>query len=165
MRAGAPQAARDMTHAIELGNEDATRRLGERLGALLVQQDVILLSGPLGAGKTTLARGVISALTGIGEAPSPSFPLVLTYDAPALTLWHFDLFRIERVDEIVELGWDEALAAGASLVEWPERLGALAPPDALLVSLTATGEGRRATFDGPPAWRARLAAAGIMPRP
>lgn len=145
-----------------LSDEAATQALGARLAPVLSVGDVVALSGPLGAGKTALARGLIAALTGEDEAPSPTFPLVLVYDGPAFPLWHFDLYRVERTEEIEELGWSAALDSGASLVEWPDRLGDLLPAGALRIALAVEGAGRRAAFDADAAWTARLAAAGIM---
>src|SRR6195952_5626748 len=89
-----------------------TEALGTELAALLRPGDAVALSGPLGAGKTTLARGVLAALGLTDEAPSPSFSLVIAYDPPdvRLPLWHVDLYRIENPHEIDELGLDDARA-------------------------------------------------------
>lgn len=135
----------------------ATLALGRRLGAQLEAGDVVCLSGGLGAGKTTLARGAIEAWTGAPEdAPSPTYTLVQTYDGPKGPLWHVDLYRLKRAEEAWELGLEEAFAEAACLIEWPERLGAMLPGDRLDVSLALEGEGRRATLTGVGAWRARL---------
>lgn len=135
----------------------ATLALGRRLGAQLEAGDVVCLSGGLGAGKTTLARGAIEAWTGAPEdAPSPTYTLVQTYDGPKGPLWHMDLYRLKRAEEAWELGLEAAFAEAACLIEWPERLGAMLPGDRLDVSLALEGEGRRATLTGVGAWRARL---------
>ena len=135
----------------------ATLALGRRLGAQLEAGDVVCLSGGLGAGKTTLARGAIEAWTGAPEdAPSPTYTLVQTYDGPKGPLWHVDLYRLKRAEEAWELGLEDAFAEAACLIEWPERLGGALPGDRLDVSLSSEGEGRRATLTGVGAWRARL---------
>lgn len=147
--------------ALTLADEAATAALGGALAPLLRPGDVVALSGPLGAGKTTLARGLIAALTGARETPSPTFALALTYEAPGFSLWHFDLYRLERAEDAYELGLEEAFASGASLIEWPERIAALLPADALMIRLDAAGPGRRARLRGGEGWRTRLAAAGV----
>lgn len=145
-----------------LADDDATRALGAAVGALLRKGDIVGLSGPLGAGKTTLARGAIARLTGARDAPSPTFPLVEVYDAPSFALWHFDLYRLNSPQDAYELGIEDAFATGACLIEWPERIEALFPDEALVIRLALDGAGRCAQFDAPPLWRARLLAAGIM---
>ncbi|MGF1454785.1 MAG: tRNA (adenosine(37)-N6)-threonylcarbamoyltransferase complex ATPase subunit type 1 TsaE [Alphaproteobacteria bacterium] len=150
------------TRTVSLRDDTDTARLGARLAAAAAPGDVIALSGDLGAGKTTLARGFVRALTALDEeVPSPTFTLVQTYDAARFPIWHFDLYRIGEPAEVVELGWDEALAGGVSLVEWPERLGPNLPAGALQVRLVPQDmgavEGRRAEISGPDLpWRARL---------
>lgn len=145
-----------MDVTIPLPFEAATRALGARLGRLLRPGDVVALSGPLGAGKTTLARAAIEAATGRAEAPSPTFGLVETYEALGFTLWHFDLYRLEKAEEVWELGLEEALDGGALLIEWPERIAALLPPETLLIRLTSETEGRRALVRGGEEWSARI---------
>ena len=138
-----------------LADEDATRMIGARLAGVLRQGDVVTLSGPLGAGKTALARGLLRALGEEGEVPSPSFALVQPYDALRLPVWHADLYRIEHPEELTELGLDEVLATGALLVEWPERAPG-AWPDALALSLQPlAGDARRLTAIVPPSWEGR----------
>jgi tRNA threonylcarbamoyladenosine biosynthesis protein TsaE len=145
-----------MDATIPLPDEAATRTLGARLGRLLRAGDVVALSGPLGAGKTTLARAAIEAASGRTEAPSPTFGLVETYEAPGFTLWHFDLYRLEKAEEVWELGLEEALDGGALLIEWPERIATLLPPEALLIRLTPETAGRRALVRGGEEWSARI---------
>jgi tRNA threonylcarbamoyladenosine biosynthesis protein TsaE len=139
---------------ILLPDEAATERLGRALGARLRAGDVVALSGTLGAGKTTLARGVLRGLGFEGEVASPTFPIVQTYDTVP-PLWHVDLYRIERDDELEELGLDEARLDAAMLIEWPERLPRLWG-DALRLSLDIRPDGARALTAGvPPAWGGR----------
>ena len=144
---------------IALPDQEATERLAASLAPRLRAGDVVALGGDLGAGKTTLARALIRALAEDPEeeVPSPTFTLVQSYDTPAGPLWHFDLYRLSGPDEVLELGWDEALATAILLVEWPDRLGRLAPPGRLELTLTATGpDSREALLAGDPSWSARL---------
>lgn len=145
----------------DLPDEAATRALGESLARAIAAGDVIRLEGPLGAGKSTLARALIEAVTGVKEAPSPTFTLVETYEGPDFALWHFDLYRLEKPEDAWELGLEEALDGAAALVEWPERAAGLLPADALTVRLEIAGLARRAAIEGNEAWRARLHSAGI----
>src|SRR5690348_15820582 len=108
-----------------LKDEEATASLGARLAALARAGDVITLSGPLGVGKTALARGFISALGHEGDVPSPSFAIVQPYERLDPPVWHVDIHRIEEPAEIEELGLDSATDA-VLIVEWPERAGAAA---------------------------------------
>jgi len=134
-----------------LPDAGATLRLGEAIGVRLKPGDALLLRGSLGAGKTTLARGVVRAWTGADEeAPSPTYTLVQTYEGPKGLLAHLDLYRLNRPEEALELGLEDALADGAVMIEWPERLGPLAPRQAIQVALEPWGEGRRAVLSGPP---------------
>jgi tRNA threonylcarbamoyladenosine biosynthesis protein TsaE len=144
--------------AMALADARQTEQLGASLGDILRPGDAVALSGPLGAGKTTFARGVLAALGLAGEAPSPSFSLVIAYDPPdvRLPLWHVDLYRIEDAGEIEELGLDDARTDSVLLIEWPERLGARLWDDALRLNLEPdpTG-GRRLTWTSPTAWDGR----------
>ena len=117
---------------LTLPDPEANARLGARLARLLEPGDAILLEGGLGAGKTTLARGVIEALTGEKDAPSPTYTLVQPYETDqGLVLLHADLYRLEDPEELDELGLDEALDHGAALIEWPDRMGRWRPADRL----------------------------------
>ena len=139
---------------ILLPDEGATDRLARALAAQLRAGDVVALFGTLGAGKTTLARGVLRGLGFAGDVASPTFPIVQVYETQP-PLWHVDLYRIEHAGELEELGLDEARLDAALLIEWPERLPRLWP-DALRLSLDTRPDGARAlTADVPPAWGAR----------
>jgi len=142
---------------ILLGSPAETAALGARIAACLEPGDAVALEGDLGAGKTTLARAILAAL-GLGEnVPSPTFTLVQRYETPRLTVAHFDLYRVEREDEIEELGLDDALVEGAALIEWPERAGSRLPQDALHVQLVTVDEtSRRAVLSGPVRWSQSL---------
>lgn len=118
----------------------ATAAAARRLAPLLRPGDVVFLQGGLGAGKTAFAREVLRGLGVVGEAPSPTFNLVLIYDTPRGALWHFDLYRIEAPEEVFELGLEDALADAISLIEWPERLGPLAPAERLELELEPDGD-------------------------
>lgn len=129
--------------ALKLADEAATIAAGQRIAASLQRGDVLLLEGDLGAGKSTLARAIIRTLDpAVSEVPSPTFTLVQTYPVTGAIIWHFDLWRLANWPEIEELGWDEAMAGGIILVEWPDRLGPLCPPGAARLTLSNHGRGR-----------------------
>ncbi len=135
----------------------ATEMFGRSLAPLLRSGDIVALFGTLGAGKTSLCRGILHGLGFAGDVPSPTFPIVVTYDPPdvRLPVWHVDLYRIEQPGEFEELGLDDALGDAALLIEWPERLPFLWP-ETLRLSLAADpGGGRRLTASAPPAWERR----------
>ena len=147
--------------ALHLPDADATEALGRRLSALSRPGDVILLEGPIGAGKSSLARAFIRARLGSAEeVPSPTFTLVQVYDAEGMEIWHADLYRLTHPDEVWELGLDDAFQSAICLVEWPDRLGAHLPPEALRIRLEAAGEGRRAVISGGRAGLGRALADG-----
>ncbi|MDX3928451.1 MAG: tRNA (adenosine(37)-N6)-threonylcarbamoyltransferase complex ATPase subunit type 1 TsaE [Shinella sp.] len=134
---------------ISLESEAETIRLGEDIALALKPGDCLALSGDLGAGKSTFARAVIRAVAdddGL-EVPSPTFTLVQTYPL-RLPIAHFDLYRIADPSEIDELGFDEALADGACLVEWPERAGDVLPDTAVTLCFQHEGEGRTVEISG-----------------
>lgn len=144
--------------AFELPDEAATAAFAARLAPLLRCGDLLCLEGDLGAGKTSFARALINALPGPAEeVPSPTFTLVQTYPRDALEIWHFDLYRLERPEEVWELGLEEALVSGASLIEWPERAGSLLPPGRLVLRFEQAGQGRRLTLEPQGDWSERLA--------
>jgi tRNA threonylcarbamoyladenosine biosynthesis protein TsaE len=134
--------------SMSLADETATAALGATLAQRLRPGDVVGLQGELGSGKTTLARAILRAAAGDPEliVPSPTFTLVEVYETPRGTFWHFDLYRLEAPEQVFELGWEEALAEGIVLIEWPQRLGDLLPKH-LSVTLEVDGDGRRALLD------------------
>ena len=145
-----------MSLDIRLADADATEALGAALAGRLRSGDAVCLYGPLGAGKTTLARGLIRALTGPDEeVPSPTFTLVQLYDGLDFPISHFDLYRLEQASEADELGLDESLEDGAALIEWPQRLGGRLPRDRLDVEIAFDAEGRLARLTPHGAWKGR----------
>ena len=141
-----------------LASAAETEAFGLRLGAALRPGDVVALFGDLGAGKTTLARGILRGLGFDGEVASPTFPIVVAYEPPdvRLPLWHVDLYRIDDPAELEQLALEEALVDGALVVEWPERLGTVLSETALRLRLERSGERARAlTAEVPAAWGKR----------
>ena len=142
--------------AISLQTEADTARLGAALARGLKKGEAICLSGVLGAGKSLLARALIRTLIpGERDVPSPTFTLVQFYDGPRFPIAHFDLYRLTDAAEAFEIGLDEALAHGAAVIEWPERLGDQRPRDRLDIVIAVEGEGRRATLSPHGAWEGR----------
>ena len=130
-------------------------RCAAALAVILRPGDVIALSGDLGAGKTTFARGVLRGLGWTGEVPSPSFTLVQTYDTTP-PVWHVDLYRLDSADEADALGLDDAWDDAVVVIEWPERLGGQLPGDALRLRLDGAGDTTRTlTWTVPPSWEGR----------
>lgn len=143
----------------DLPKESYTLALGRAVADLARAGDVITLSGPLGAGKTVLARGFLLRRLGTEtDISSPTFTLVHVYDAVDPPLWHFDLYRLDDPDEIQELGLDEALAGGISLIEWPDRADGWLPTARLDISLEVgkASETRMAKVSGSGSWTTRL---------
>lgn len=143
-----------------LPDEAATQALGRALAAALRDGEAICLMGPLGAGKSTLARALVRALTRPDEdVPSPTFTLVQFYEGARLNVAHFDLYRLSSPDEAYEIGLDEALEDGAALIEWPERLEGDLPRDRLDVEIALSdrgeGDGRTARLTPHGAWEGR----------
>jgi len=148
---------------IDLADEAATAILAARLAAHCRPGDVLALKGDLGAGKSSLARAFVRSLCGDEEeVPSPTFTLVQLYYYDSGTIWHFDLYRLEKPEDALELGIEEAFADGVSLIEWSERLGPWLPHERLEVLLTAPPEGgcrRRAELSAKgKGWMERLGA-------
>ncbi len=144
---------------VELETEGATAAFGAWLGGHLGARDAVLLSGPIGAGKTHLARAMIRRRLRqpLAEVPSPTFTLVQTYDAIDVAIWHADLYRINHPDEVIELGLDAAFEEAIVVVEWPERLGWARPMGAICIGLAAQGDARVARIE--PGARPKLEAA------
>ncbi len=161
----APQP-RPETIGFELPDEAATARLAQSLAARARLGDVFALFGELGSGKTAFARAFINALPAPGgttpaaseEVPSPTFTLVQAYQRAPAPVWHFDLYRVARPDEVYELGFEEALGEGIVLVEWPERLGPLLPAERLELrfDFAERNQARRVTLTGTGDWSCRL---------
>jgi tRNA threonylcarbamoyladenosine biosynthesis protein TsaE len=138
-----------------LEDEAATVAFGEALAKVLRAGDVVAMTGDLGAGKTTLVRGLLHALGHGGEVPSPSFAIVQPYEDLDPPVWHADLYRLENPAELAELGLD-SLGDEILIVEWPERAGQGAWPDALRLSLEILDpQRRRLTAETPAAWEGR----------
>jgi tRNA threonylcarbamoyladenosine biosynthesis protein TsaE len=154
--------AAPVSHLVRSYSEADTRRLAEALAPGLRPGDTLLLSGPIGAGKTLFARALIQArlarLGRVEDVPSPTFTLVQTYDDGQTEIWHADLYRLSLADEVLELGLEDAFGSSICLVEWPDRLGAAAPTDALTLTFRATEDAstREIRFSGPAAWGDRL---------
>jgi tRNA threonylcarbamoyladenosine biosynthesis protein TsaE len=143
---------------LRLEDPAATEAFGAKLATHVKAGDVIALTGTLGAGKTSLARGLLAALGLVGEAPSPSFAIVQPYAPPEVRLpvLHVDLYRIDDPDEIVELALDDARYDSVLIVEWPERAGPDYWPDALRLDLTIEPDGTRGLTAGvPEGWTRR----------
>ena len=160
-----------VTVACALPDEAATLALARSLAGRLEAGDVVFLIGDLGAGKTAFARGLIKALPAAGgeasdpgedaeEVPSPSFTLVQVYDRRPAPIWHVDLYRVERPEEVEELGLDEAAGQAITLIEWPDRLGRRLPADRLEVRLSygKAADARSVVLAGYGSWHRRLAA-------
>lgn len=152
-------------YILALPDQAATAALATRLASLVAPGDVLALKGPLGVGKTTFARALLDALARAQgdkpeEVPSPTFTLVQTYEREPAPVWHLDLYRLEKPEEVYELGVDEALGAAILLIEWPERLGPLLPEERLEVifDFTEVESARRLELVGHRAWASRLMA-------
>lgn len=140
-----------MAATLALPTLDATAALGRDVAARLRAGDAILLEGPLGAGKSALARAILRALLGDPAltVPSPTFTLLQTYDAPDFPVAHFDLWQLDHPSALIELGWDEA-RNGVVIVEWPDRLGPYRPENAFTITLAyAPSDTRLATLSSP----------------
>lgn len=137
-------------------NQAKMLEFGARLAELLRVGDCLALTGDLGAGKTTLSRGIVQALCGDQEVPSPTYTLVQTYDAPEFEIWHCDLYRLDRPEDVYELGLLDVIDEIVSLIEWPERMGGLLPEHALTVDIQFEDEGRTISLRGGDMWEERL---------
>jgi tRNA threonylcarbamoyladenosine biosynthesis protein TsaE len=164
------------TIGFELPDEAATARLAQSLAALARRGDVLALVGELGSGKTAFARAFINALPAPNgtapatsepatsepatseEVPSPTFTLLQTYQRAPAPVWHFDLYRLARPDEVYELGFEDALGEGIVLIEWAERLGPLLPAERLELrfDFAERDQARRVALIGTGAWVERL---------
>ncbi|HRQ61368.1 MAG TPA: tRNA (adenosine(37)-N6)-threonylcarbamoyltransferase complex ATPase subunit type 1 TsaE [Alphaproteobacteria bacterium] len=132
-----------MGHIHHTDSEDASAALGAGIAQTLRRGSVLCLHGTLGMGKSVLARAIIRALAGNQtlDVPSPTYTLLQLYETPVAPIFHFDLYRLSAPEEIYELGWEDALAEGITIIEWPERLGHLAPPARTDITLTPGNNG------------------------
>ena len=124
-------------------SENDTIEIGQKLARIARKGDCFALFGTLGMGKSVLARAFVQELCGLQEVPSPTFTLLQSYEAPEFEVYHFDLYRIKSAEEIFEIGVEEAMYGGVSLIEWPEKMSAYLPRDVFRVELSAEGSGRR----------------------
>ena len=142
---------------VDLPDLRAMEAFGARIAARLRPGDVVALSGGLGAGKTTLARGILAALGHRGEVPSPTFTILETYEGLSVPLVHADFYRLERPEEADELGLDDYREGAALIAEWPEHAGGFAnEPGCLSIALEIHGGGRRAIVQPGADWVGRL---------
>jgi tRNA threonylcarbamoyladenosine biosynthesis protein TsaE len=136
-----------VTHSVYLSSDSETDALGHLLAKHIGVGDPLLLSGPIGAGKSHLSRAIIRSRLGrMEDVPSPTYTLVQTYEDPDGDIWHADLYRLSHPDDVVELGLEEAFNTAICLIEWPDRLGPLTPLNAIDISLAPEGDGRRAVL-------------------
>jgi len=151
---------RSMIKSLEftVSSPEELMRLGTQIAPMLRAADVLFLIGDLGAGKTTLAKGILSALTGkTDEVTSPTYNLVHIWDGGAFEIWHADLYRLDGPAEVAQLGFDEAFERCLTLIEWPDRMGDLAPDDRLDIKIEKTLGGRKVTLRPmSQAWKDRL---------
>jgi tRNA threonylcarbamoyladenosine biosynthesis protein TsaE len=135
------------SHCLSLPDEAATLALGKQLAAVLGQGGVLYLQGDLGAGKTTLSRGIVQSLGHSGAVKSPTYTLVEPYELPSLTVFHFDLYRLADPEELEFIGIRDYFDNGVvCLIEWPDKGGDMIPQADLILSLEKTGNGRSATL-------------------
>jgi len=133
---------------VSLSDENATLALGAKLMKFLSPGHTVALTGDLGAGKTTLVRGMLQSVLGEIEVPSPTFTLVQTYEVRNFEVWHCDMYRLERPQDGYELGLLDAFEDAVCLIEWPDKIAPLLPKDIFEVDLQFKGEGRIAKLSG-----------------
>lgn len=124
-------------------DEKQTISFGRKLAKIAQVGDCFALFGTLGMGKSVLARSFIQELTSADEVPSPTFTLVQSYETPDFEIYHFDLYRIKSAEEVYELGMEDALYQGVSLIEWPEKMGGYLPRDIFKIIITPYSSGRK----------------------
>jgi tRNA threonylcarbamoyladenosine biosynthesis protein TsaE len=125
------------TKSVSTRSPVETAALARDIGRVLLPGDTILLTGPIGAGKSHFCRHLIlSRLDRAEDIPSPTFTLVQTYETEAVEIWHSDLYRLGGPSEVEELGLFDAFETSICLVEWPDRLGEDAPENALWLTIT-----------------------------
>jgi tRNA threonylcarbamoyladenosine biosynthesis protein TsaE len=141
---GSPEGHAALTDdVIHTATPGATRKLGERIGRLLLAGDVVLLSGDLGAGKTVLAQGIGRGMGVNDPIKSSSFVIMNEYDGASLRLYHADLYRLEDPEQVAELALEELASAGVLVIEWPERAPAELPAEHLAITLSYAGARKR----------------------
>ena len=141
----------------------ATEHLANAIAPALQTGDVVELRGSIGVGKTTFVRALVRSLGCTEEVPSPTFNLLYIYELNSLTIWHFDLFRVERLNDVYELGVEDALETGVSLVEWPDVMQPLFPDERLEIKFSyQPGEARHVAIRGYGTWPQRLARLGSL---
>ena len=150
---------------INLASPSATAALARQLAALALAGDVVTLAGDLGSGKTTFAGAFLRARGWGGPVPSPTLTLAQIYDTLAPPVWHLDCDRMQSADEVFDTGWDDARATGILLIEWPDRITALLPPDRLEIHITHHADARVATLTGYGSWHHRLQHLHTTPLP
>jgi tRNA threonylcarbamoyladenosine biosynthesis protein TsaE len=137
---------------------DDTRAIGEAIAPLVVTGDAFALTGELGAGKTTFAQGLAHGLGFDGPVVSPTFTLVRSYPTGRLPITHADVYRLDRVQDVVDLGLEDGVEDGVLLVEWGDAVEGLLPDAHLVVELTVPGgdeERAVAIWPAGDAWRLR----------
>ncbi|RYH10894.1 tRNA (adenosine(37)-N6)-threonylcarbamoyltransferase complex ATPase subunit type 1 TsaE [Tropicimonas sp. IMCC6043] len=164
-----PHSSNQIRLSLDLPRAADTAALGRALAHLLRKGETLLLAGPIGAGKSHLARATIREVmarhgAAAEDIPSPTYTLVQTYAAGTAEIWHADLYRLTDPQDVFELGLDEAFTEAICLVEWPDRLGETAPESALLIELSLAGDGRRADLSGVKTlWAERLSHLAGLP--
>ena len=144
---------------VRLTDLSQTKKLAESLAKLLKTGDVIALYGTLGVGKTAFTRFLVQSFCGEKEeVPSPTFTLLQTYETDDFPIYHFDLYRLKKPDEVLELGIEDAFYDGVSLIEWPEKMGGYLPKKKILkIEIECQDEVRTFTFSSEnPKWNERL---------
>ena len=119
-----------------LKNEKDTINLGKKIANIASNGDIFCLKGKLGIGKTSLARSIIKCLTDTNEVLSPTYPLLINYKYKNSNIWHFDLYRLEKEDDIWNIGYEEALNNGIIIIEWPEIIENILPKSKIVILLT-----------------------------
>ena len=133
---------------VYLTDESQMLAFGAKVITQLSAGQTLCLTGGLGAGKTTLVRGMIQSVLGDIDVPSPTYTLIQSYDMPDFELWHCDMYRLERPEDGYELGLIDAFEETLCLIEWPDKLGSLISEDALYIDIQFEGEGRKVTLRG-----------------
>lgn len=133
-----------MLKHIDITNLDNMQRFAERVAKATKKGDIVLLKGDLGSGKTTFARFFIHALSHTKEdVPSPTFTLLQTFETEHFDIWHFDLYRLERVEDVYMLGIEDAFGEAVCLIEWPEIIEENLPGNVFSITFEFAGEGAR----------------------